>query len=173
MYRDKYGMSSFLCRNPNCQTQRIRERKILLHGGWEWSGNRSCGRAVKIHRRQLERNLRTASPETLACHDRLCLPESAQYSLCLWPSFYSVRSQVACLLARTAPKLQPSRYSLLPSRSETQREGRELPIRNLPPHNSNTIVTLFLYWPCLPLLNTEASRMVSRSLILPYCFILS
>lgn len=28
----------------------------------------------------IERNLRTASPETLACHDRLCLPESAQYS---------------------------------------------------------------------------------------------
>lgn len=99
MHRNEYGMILFLRRNSNCQTQRSREKKILLHGGWEWGGDRrNCGRAVKIHKRQLERNLRTASPEPLACHDRLCWPESAQYSLRLWPSFYSVRSQVACLL---------------------------------------------------------------------------
>lgn len=38
---------------------------------------------VNVHKRQLGKNLRTVSPETLTCHDRLCLPENARHSLCL------------------------------------------------------------------------------------------
>lgn len=33
MHREESGMISFLCRNSKCQTHRIREQKILLHGG--------------------------------------------------------------------------------------------------------------------------------------------